>query len=173
MPCKGASHNIGLRAWGPALFWLAVIAVESTSLAGSGTTSRILYPILLFFFPHMTDSRLELVHDVVRKIGHCFGYAVLSLLMLRAWWTALILPRWAKNVPSLPAMLRCWSARAAAAALVSTIAVAALDEWHQTMLPGRTGTIHDVILDSMAAASVQLIAIAFSDARAKYAALSS
>ena len=36
-----------------------------------------------------------------------------------------------------------------------TALVASLDEWHQTYLPKRTGTLHDVLLDSMAALLVQ------------------
>jgi len=162
-----------LRAWVPALLWLGVIASESSSLGSASNTSRILYPLLVFFFPHLAPAQLHLAHDVLRKFGHCFGYAMLSLLMLRAWWSTLLLPSWAQQVPALRAMLHSWSARAAALALLSTAAVAALDEWHQMFLPGRTGTVHDVALDTMAAAAVQLIAIAFSDARARHLALSS
>ena len=161
-----------LRAWVPALVWLAVIATESTSLASSSHTFGLLYAVLVFFFSHVPRQQVELANAVLRKIGHCFGYAMLSLLMLRAWWSTLVLPRWARQVPPLAAMLRSWSARAAAIALFSTVAVASLDEWHQVFIPGRTGNIHDVALDSMAAASVQLIAIAFSDARARRQALS-
>jgi VanZ family protein len=162
-----------LRAWVPALLWLLVIAWESTSVMSSANTGRFLFVVIRFFVPHITLSQLELLNAAGRKVGHCVGYAMLSLLMLRAWWSTLLLPRWAQKVPPLRAMLHSWSARAAALALLSTAAVAGLDEWHQMLLPGRTGTIHDVALDTMAAAAVQLIAIAFSDARGRQAALSS
>jgi VanZ family protein len=165
------SHPVR-RAWVPALLWLLVIAWESTSLMSAANTGRFLFVVIRFFVPHVALSQLELLNAVGRKVGHCFGYAVLSLLMLRAWWSTLLLPRWAKRLPALRLMLRCWSARAAAAALLSTAAVAALDEWHQAFLPSRTGTLHDVVLDTMAAISVQLIAIAFSDARGRQVALS-
>jgi VanZ family protein len=35
--------------------------------------------------------------------------------------------------------------------------VASLDEWHQTFIPSRTGAIRDVILDSCAALTAQLL----------------
>jgi VanZ family protein len=41
-----------------------------------------------------------------------------------------------------------------------TAAVASLDEWHQSFLPSRTGTIHDVYLDSASALAVQILLFA-------------
>jgi VanZ family protein len=35
--------------------------------------------------------------------------------------------------------------------------VASLDEWHQTFLPSRTGAISDVMLDSSAALTAQVL----------------
>ncbi len=151
------------RAWIPALLWLAVIAWESTAFAKSDNTSSLLLPIVRFFYSQITLAQFDLLHSALRKFGHFFGYAMLSLLMLRAWWTTLSLPRSATRLPGLRAMLRAWSARAALIAWLCAVAVAALDEWHQVFIPGRTGTVRDVVLDSMAAACVQLLAIAFSD----------
>ena len=153
------------RAWVPALFWLAVIAWESSPLAVSEHTAHLLLPILKFFHPQITLVQFALAHGALRKAGHFFGYGVLSLLMLRAWWTTLMLPRWATRLPSWRPMLRSWSLRAAASALASTVAVAALDEWHQTFLPGRIGILRDVLLDASAAVCVQMIVIAFSNVR--------
>jgi VanZ family protein len=157
----------------PALFWLAVIAFESTSLASPEETGHLLFPLVKFFAPHITIAQFALVHGALRKTGHFFGYAVLSLLLLRAWWTTFNLPRWATRLPSLRAMARSWSLRAAAVALGATVLVAALDEWHQTTVPGRTGSFYDVLLDSSAALCMQLMVIAVSDVRPKVAALSS
>ncbi|HKD02812.1 MAG TPA: VanZ family protein, partial [Terriglobales bacterium] len=42
-------------------------------------------------------------------------------------------------------------------AFFMTALVACLDEWHQTFLPSRTGTLHDVLLDSTAAFAAQLM----------------
>jgi len=43
--------------------------------------------------------------------------------------------------------------------------VAMLDEWHQTFLPSRTGTFHDVLLDSTAALTTQMAIYVISERR--------
>jgi VanZ family protein len=40
---------------------------------------------------------------------------------------------------------------------VCTVLVAALDEFHQSFLPSRTGTFHDVVLDTCAALFAQIV----------------
>jgi VanZ family protein len=52
---------------------------------------------------------------------------------------------------------RRWSIVWACIAFFMTALVASLDEWHQTFLPSRTGTIHDVFLDSAAALAAQIL----------------
>jgi VanZ family protein len=84
-----------------------------------------------------------------------------------------MLPRSATRLPSWTAMLTSWSARAAVLALLSAAAVAGLDEWHQMFLPGRTGTIRDVALDTTAAAFVQLVIVAARGVRGKQEVISS
>lgn len=155
------------RAWIPALLWLAVIAFESTSLMSSDNTGHLILAIAGFFDPHITFEQLLLLNEVGRKIGHCVGYGILSLVMLRAWWATLMLPRSATRLPSWTAMVTSWSARAAVLALLSAAAVAGLDELHQASLPGRTGTIRDVALDITAAAFVQLVIVAARAVRGK------
>ena len=156
------------RAWIPALLWLAVIAFESTAVMSSDNTGHLLLAIVRFFDPRITLAQLQLLNAVGRKIGHCLGYGILSLLMLRAWWATLMLPRSATRLPSWSAMVTSWSARAAVLALLSAAAVAGLDEWHQTFLPVRTGAIRDVALDTMAAAFVQFLVIAARAVRGKH-----
>ena len=155
------------RAWIPALLWLAVIAFESTAVMSADNTGHFLLAIARFFDPRITLAQLQLLNAAGRKIGHCIGYGILSLLMLRAWWATLMLPRSATRLPSWSAMVTTWSARAAVLALLSAATVAGLDEWHQTLLPARTGTIRDVALDIMAAALVQLVIVAARAVRGK------
>ncbi|MGB9103503.1 MAG: VanZ family protein [Terriglobales bacterium] len=159
------------RAWIPALLWLAVIVFESTALMSAENTGHLLLAIARFFDPRITLAQLQLLNAVGRKIGHCVGYGILSLVMLRAWWATLMLPRSATRLPSWMAMVTTWSARAAVLALLSAAAVAGLDEWHQTFLPGRTGAIHDVALDTTAAALVQLLLVAARAVRGKQTAI--
>ncbi len=76
-------HRI-LKAWIAAILWLIVIAIESTNLASSNNTSRILYPLLHFLFG-MDLGHFEHLHFYIRKGGHVFGYGLLSVLLFRAW----------------------------------------------------------------------------------------
>lgn len=133
-----------LKAWIAAGLWLGLIALESTSYASAANTGRFLYPLFHFIFG-VSAADFAGWNGHLRKIGHFVGYFTLSALMFRAW----------KN--SLPLTGEAWRWQWASAAFIVTAAVASLDEWHQTFLPSRTGTIHDVILDSAAALTAQVV----------------
>jgi VanZ family protein len=137
-------HN-ALKAWIAAILWLIVIAVESSSLGSSNNTSRILYPLLHFLFG-MDPFRFEHVHFFIRKGGHVFGYGLLSLLLFRAWRETLHLPGSAN-----------WTLRWANLAVLGTMLVASLDEYHQSFNPLRTGSVRDVVLDTCAGITVQIL----------------
>jgi len=132
------------RAWLPAVFWLGVIALESTDIFSSAHTSSWLYPIF-HFLTGVSAADFEVWHAFLRKLGHFVGYFVLSLLLFRAWRATMLLPR-----------ALVWSRRWAVIAWLMSTGVAILDEWHQTYLPSRTGTVHDVILDGFAALAAQV-----------------
>jgi aryl carrier-like protein len=105
----------------------------------------LLYP-LLHFLLGLDPIRFLTWHFVLRKTGHVVGYAVLSLLFYRAWKVTIPVrgdPKWSM----------VWARIAFAMATL----VACLDEWHQSFLPSRTGTVHDVVLDGMAALIAQLL----------------
>jgi len=133
------------RAWIPALLWLGVIAVESTNLFSSQHTSRILYPLFHFLFG-LSWEQFKPWHFFLRKAGHVLGYGLLSILLFRAW-----------RVTIVRAGNAGWSLVWASVAFLTTVLVASLDEWHQSLLPSRTGTVHDVVLDSAAAFAAQLL----------------
>ncbi|MFZ0958656.1 MAG: VanZ family protein [Candidatus Sulfotelmatobacter sp.] len=137
-------HNV-LKAWIAAILWLIVIAIESSSLGSSNNTSRILYPLLHFLFG-LDPFRFEHVHFFIRKGGHVFGYGLLSLLLFRAWRETLRLPGSAN-----------WTLRWVNLAVLGTMLVASLDEYHQSFNPERTGTVRDVILDTCAGITVQIL----------------
>jgi VanZ family protein len=133
------------KAWLAALLWLGLIAVESTNTLSAENTGHILYP-LLHFLLGLDPVRFLTWHFVLRKTGHVLGYAVLSLLLFRAWKASIVVsgsPRWSI----------VWARIAFAMATL----VASLDEWHQTFLPSRTGTIWDIVLDSTAALVAQIL----------------
>jgi VanZ family protein len=137
------------KAWLAAVLWLGLIAFESTNTLSAANTSRFLYPLLHFLLG------LDLVHFLtwhffLRKTGHVIGYAVLSLLFFRAWKTTVPV---IGNPP--------WSIVWARIAFTMTALVASLDEWHQTFLPSRTGTVNDILLDSTAALAAQILIYAW------------
>jgi VanZ family protein len=143
VPSSHSKHV--LKAWIPALIWLAVIAVESTDLLSSNNTSQLLFP-LLHFLLRMDLVRFLVFHEHLRKVGHFVGYFTLSVLLFRAWKATLPL-----------AQVKAWSAQWARTAFFMTAMVATFDEWHQTYLASRTGNVGDVILDSSAAFAAQIV----------------
>ena len=137
------STKRNLKAWLPSAIWLAVIALESTNLGSSENTSRILYPIFHFVFA-MDPVRFKAWHHVLRKAGHLVGYFTFSVLLFRSWRA------------SFPRLSTRWCMQWATLAFFNTALVASLDEWHQTLLPSRTGVFSDVVLDSSAGFIAQL-----------------
>ena len=136
-----------LKAWIAAILWLIVIAIESSALLSAHNTSRILYPLLHFLFG-VDRERFELWHFYIRKSGHVVGYGTLSILLFRAWRATL---------PSLNNVN--WTFRWANIAILGTALVASLDEWHQTFIPSRTGTVRDVFLDTCAGIAAQVLVL--------------
>src|SRR5438876_11901548 len=67
-----------LLLWLPAALWLGVIAVESTNVLSAQHTGAILRTVLSFFFGQIESHRFNLIHGLLRKTGHFFGYAILS-----------------------------------------------------------------------------------------------
>ena len=137
-------HEV-LKAWIAAILWLIVIAIESTAWLSSNHTSRILYPLFHYLF-NMDLEQFEIWHHYMRKAGHVVGYAILSILLFRAWRATLPVANNAK-----------WSWRWANIAVLGTALVASLDEWHQSFIPSRTGRWQDVVLDTCAGIGAQVL----------------
>ncbi len=143
---NSGKHEV-LKAWIAAILWLIVIAIESTAWLSSNNTSRILYPLLHFLFG-VDPVRFEGWHFYIRKSGHVVGYAILSILLFRAWRA------------TLPALENIkWKARWANIAILGTAFVASLDEWHQSFIPSRTGRWQDVVLDTCAGIAAQILVL--------------
>lgn len=141
---KSTRSNL-LRAWWPALVWIALIAVESTDSFSSQNTGDLLYPLLVRVFGQIDPADFLLWHHYLRKGGHVMGYGILAVLLLRGCRATL-------------ACIRGWNWRPAIFAWLATASVAAVDEWHQTFIPSRTGNVRDVALDSGAGLGFLLLA---------------
>jgi hypothetical protein len=73
--------------------------------------------------------------ELVGNAGHAIGYAGLGLL----WWRALA---------ALPVCSRRWTL---ALAFLFTTLYAISDEYHQTFVPGRSGNLVDLLVDTAGA----------------------
>ena len=118
--------------------------LESTDLASAQHTAQVLYPVFHFVFA-VDPARFAVYNAVLRKVGHFVGYFTLSVLLFRSWRA------------TFPRLSTRWCLQWSTMAFFSTSLVATLDEWHQTFIPSRTGTVRDVLLDSSAALVAQLL----------------
>ena len=134
------------RLWryGPLFAWTAFVLFASTANFSASNTSRIIRPLLLWLFPQIAESSIQQVHFFVRKTAHFTEYAILALLAARAFRTS-----W------LAALRHSWWL--ASFALVASVAL--VDEYHQSFLPSRTGTIYDSLLD-MTGGATALVCLA-------------
>ena len=89
----------------------------------------------------------EMIHLYVRKAAHMTEYFLLTLslqLPLYAWLSKLL----------------SWKWRIATGAIL-TVVLAALDEFHQSFVPGRSGNLTDVCIDSIGVIAASLCLILF------------
>ncbi|MGH9712938.1 MAG: VanZ family protein [Candidatus Acidiferrales bacterium] len=131
-----------LKLWWPALVWALVMSSFSTGVFTSDKTSRIIIPILRWLFPHSSPETLDILHHLIRKCAHFVEYFVLSLLVLRGI-------RAGRKETHLG-----W----AIVAVGIVAGYAALDEFHQSFVPGRGPAVADVLLDTAGGVAAQLVA---------------
>ena len=136
-----------LRAWWPALIWIGIIAFESTDKLSSANTGVWLYKVVVRFFGHINLYDVLVWNMYLRKTGHVVGYGILSLLLLRGWRRTLATARATLGRAKVGLVT---FGRVAVLAWLGTAFIASMDEWHQSYIPSRTGTWHDVVLDSTA-----------------------
>jgi VanZ family protein len=146
-----------VRAWWPVVVWIGLITFESTDYLSAQNTGSVLYHLLTRLFGDINLSDFLYWHHYLRKAGHVVGYAMLGLLLLRGFrMTFANRPEWIRLLPVF--------------AWLGTAFVAAIDEWHQSYIPSRTGTPWDVLLDSTA--GLAALALAYVTLRKKGARLS-
>ena len=132
------------RFWryGPLVLWILFISFASTNQFSASNTSEILRPLLLWFFPNLSESRLATVHFITRKAGHFSEYAVLAFLARRAFITS-----------SRAFLQRYWFQ----IGLLLVVIYGLLDEFHQSFVPSRTASIYDSAIDVAGGFTVLLI----------------
>ena len=130
-------------AWLPTLAWLCVLAAFSTDVFSAEHTGGILHRIIHALFGGISERAFEQLHFLVRKSAHFMSYGTLSALSFFSWRA------------TLPAGER-WIFRWTSLALLLTLLAASLDEYHQSFIPSRTSSVHDVLLDMTGAFFFQL-----------------
>jgi VanZ family protein len=119
-----------LKAWLPVVLWMGLMFFGSTDLMSAEHTSRFLAPFLRWLDPGISPLTIAQVHLLVRKAAHVTEYAILTGLLFRAL-RGLIEGFW----------------RRAALAFMPAMLFAAVDEYHQSFVPSRTGSFYDVLVD--------------------------
>lgn len=156
-----------LKRWGPPLVWMGLIFLFSMESFSYQKTGRFLLPLLGWLFPWASLEGLAFVYAALRKISHPLEYMILSFLWARAL-AAPSLPSHQHLSPDfttsgcLPVCVRTQTGprrgrfpKPSFPAFLLSAFYAMLDEWHQTFVPVRTGSLWDVFLDAFGAAFVQ------------------
>ena len=129
------------RYWLPVLIWMIVIFSASADTDSSGRTSRIIGPIVRWLFPDISDPAFDLVVLITRKWAHLVEYAILALLLWRAF---------RRPVKADP---RPWNWPLAGRVILLAALYAATDECHQIFVRSRYGAVLDVLIDTVGAAA--------------------
>jgi len=122
----------GVLIWMFFIFYLSHQPATVSSELSSGVTERILHTIDSTT-PFLDFAGFDL-HSFIRKAAHFFAYFVLGCLLLNAF------------------RQYDWSSRSVyGLALGVSVAFAISDEYHQLFIPGRSGVVKDVLIDSSGA----------------------
>lgn len=122
-----------LSRYGPLVLWATLIFIGSSSVLSASNTSVFVRSVL-WVFPQTSEATLGFLHFLLRKAGHLTEYAILALLAVRAFRTSsreLLRNRW------------FW------ASLLLVVVYSLSDEFHQSFVPSRTGSIYDSMIDSV------------------------
>ncbi|HZR28368.1 MAG TPA: VanZ family protein [Terriglobales bacterium] len=111
----------------PALIWTAVVLMASNDTFSAEHTGSV----LKVFLGWMQPPTFDLMHFLIRKSAHLTEYGILGFLWFRAW----------------RGMRAGWNIQWARFSFAFCLAVAAIDEFHQSFVPSRTSTPRDVAID--------------------------
>lgn len=131
-----------LKRWWPALVWALVISGFSTKVFTADNTGSVIIPVLHWIFPGFSPETLSVIHFGIRKCAHFTEYFILSWLILRGL-------RGDNRVAKIQ-----W----ALLTIGLVFGYAALDEFHQSFVPGRTASFRDVLIDTSGGIAAQVVA---------------
>ncbi len=127
-----------------AIVWMGTIFYASTDQFSAAHTSRFIEPFLRWVSAgRLTELQVQQIHFLIRKFAHLSEYAVLAML---TWNTA----RRSFGQSTYSKTHEHGWLPFALAFFVATL-YAAGDEFHQSFVPSRTASVHDVMIDSAGA----------------------
>jgi len=131
-----------LKYWTPPIIWMSTIFWFSTDVFSGDNTGSLLWKVVSFIYPGATRELFDSIHFYVRKAGHFTEYAILALLLFRAFRSG---------------ARERWRLRWALSSLLVAFLYAALDEFHQTFTRRRTGSVYDSLIDTSGAATALVL----------------
>jgi VanZ family protein len=144
-----SSRSRNANHWLPVFYALVFICFTSTTFMGGSHTQILVNAVWKAVLGTWHWDLTGEVNGVGRKVGHFIGYGLVGLIFRNAWYKSARAFHW---VPRNLLMLF-----AASTAVSSTFAVACIDEWHQTFLVGRVGSLHDALIDAAGAVFLNAI----------------
>src|SRR5215470_13916368 len=131
-----------LKYWAPPIIWMSVIFWFSTDLFSADNTGSLLSNVVSFIYPGATRELFDSIHFYVRKAGHLTEYAVLALLLFRAFRSG---------------SQERWRPRWALYSFLVVFLYALLDEYHQTFTRHRTASFYDSLIDTSGAVTALVL----------------
>jgi VanZ family protein len=133
---------VSARYWLPPAIWTCVILLASSDFFSATHSGVWVQTLITTILGHpVPPAQFEAIHFFIRKSAHLMEYGILGALLFRA----------------VRGDRREWRAQWSAAAVLLAAVVASADEWHQTLIPSRTGTLSDFVLDTAGATVAQIL----------------
>jgi len=117
------------------IFFMSAQPADESAEMSNGLLDTFIGDIFRFLFPQADDSTLD---HYIRKTAHMTEYACLAVIS-SLFFRELLRDTGVKQ-PLLFLLPVLWSGL-----------YAATDEWHQTFVPGRSGELRDVCIDTLGA----------------------
>ena len=124
------------RTWAPVAICMALIFVFSSDAFAAPNTSSIFAPLLSWMMPGIAQETIDMLHGMLRKLGHLTEYFILASLLASAHKA-----QWPEQTPAN---------RFASCVVIATL-YAISDEWHQSFVPSRSASAVDVAIDASGA----------------------
>ena len=126
-----------------------MVLFGSSGFFSAQNTGSPLEALLTALFGQISPRNLAIAHFFIRKLAHLAEYGILAWLLFRAF----------RHAPG------GWQWRWAEFALAGVLLIAVVDELHQHLVPSRTGSPVDVIIDLCGGMLALVLVRGFASAR--------